>query len=67
MNTDNQSKFLELFKGKQVKFPHPITCFNPQEWTTITEINIQEDKMWIRGENTVWFNFVKCELKTVES
>lgn len=53
--TARWSKFLV---GKIVKVSHPITCLNPDEYFEVVELQYDQyaDKVWIRGDNTCWFN-----------
>jgi hypothetical protein len=48
------------FMGKWVKVDHPQTCLNPDEYFQVKEVRIDgcpmEPKIYIRGENTCWFN-----------
>lgn len=49
-----------VFLGKMVKVNHPITCLNPDEFFKIEYVeiegSIEEPKIYIRGNKTMWFN-----------
>lgn len=49
---------MKLEVGSKVKVSHPITCLNPEEFFTVVEMRTEifPTKVWIRGENTCWFN-----------
>lgn len=40
---------------------HPVTCANPMPWL-ITEMRIEIDKIWIRGEGSMWFRLDQCNV-----
>ncbi|MDO8611127.1 MAG: hypothetical protein Q7R95_11430 [bacterium] len=41
--------------GTQVKADHPITVLNPEETFKIKEVSIDNNILYVRGENTMWF------------
>lgn len=45
----------EFLIGLKVSSSHPITCLNPTKYFKIKEINIENNKLYVRGENTMWF------------
>lgn len=46
---------LNFLVGKTAKSLHPITLLNPSETFIITECKISNDTLYIRGEDTCWF------------
>lgn len=52
-----------MFDFILVKFPHPITNFNPTEWNQITQVRIEDKKIWVRSDDSAWFNLARCEVK----
>lgn len=42
--------------GLTVAANHPITCLNPNKFFKIHEVRIENDKLYVRGENTMWFH-----------
>lgn len=46
---------------------HPVTCANDAPWL-IHEIKLEANplKIWIRGENTMWFRADQCFIHTEE-
>jgi hypothetical protein len=59
-----------LLAGIECKADHSITCMNPTEWFTPTEIQSEYKDMsstdrivWIRGEHTCWFRLDQVEIR----
>lgn len=42
--------------GLEVRADHPITCLNPEPTFKISEVKIENDKLYVRGEQTMWFH-----------
>lgn len=44
--------------GSVVSVSHPITVLNPEQYFAIAQIEFDtvENKTWICGSNTCWFN-----------
>ena len=46
---------------------HPVTCSNPAPWK-IEEVKITcQDKVWIRGKESMWFRLNDCILDTKDA
>ncbi len=46
---------------------HPITCANPAPWL-IEEVKIEcQEKVWVRGKESMWFGLDNCVLDTKEA
>lgn len=41
--------------GLEVKANHPITVLNPTKTFKITQASIEDNKLYVRGEDTMWF------------
>jgi hypothetical protein len=61
----------KFFIGKEAKADHPITCMNPTETFIIIDVRVEETllsqkdqghKVFVRGENTMWFGYNTWEL-----
>jgi hypothetical protein len=50
-----------LLCGVVVKADHPVTCLNPDETFPIYECRIDNDKLYCRGEKTMWFHAALLE------
>ena len=73
-NKENIMKFktIEQFLiGKEAKADHPITCMNPTKTFIIVDVRVEETtpsykvqghKVFVRGENTMWFGYNTWEL-----
>jgi hypothetical protein len=48
--------------GRRAKAQHPITVVNPDEFFTISDVKIENYKIYVRGENTIWFGEGMVEL-----
>ena len=68
-------KIDNTLEGKYaVPMDHPITCANPAPWKIIemrieqawSKDNKQLVKVWIRGENSMWFNTSNCFISDKE-
>ena len=65
-------KTIEKFLiGKEAKADHPITCMNPTKTFIIVDVRVEETtpsyevqghKVFVRGENTMWFGYNTWEL-----
>jgi hypothetical protein len=42
--------------GLEVRPDHPVTCLNPALTFKIYEAKIDDNKLYVRGENTMWFH-----------
>lgn len=51
---------IEILLSKWVKVDHPITCSNPSEYFEIKQVKCEGNpmniKIYVRGEDTMWFN-----------
>ena len=56
---------LDFLIGLEVRADHPITCLNPEKSFKIFDAKIEDDKLYVRGQNTMWFHsgLVKLESK----
>ena len=50
-----KSDLSSLLCGALVKAKHPITPLNPTETFIVKEAKIERNKLFMRGENTMWF------------
>lgn len=56
MSTNNEKSLIEcLLVGKEVEASHPITCLNPEKIFVVSEAIIKDNRIFVRGENTMWF------------
>ena len=65
-------KTIEQFLiGKEAKADHPVTCMNPTKTFIIVDVRVEETtpsyevqghKVFVRGENTMWFGYNTWEL-----
>lgn len=61
--TENQ--FNGLYGLYAVPTDHPFTCGNPAPWKIIEmRFEINPIKIWIRGENSMWFRADNCFIHT---
>lgn len=46
---------------------HPVTCANDAPWV-IAEMKLESNpiKIWIRGQNTMWFRADQCFINGLE-
>jgi|GEM_PF-5528394 len=49
-------KIRDLILGKKVSADHPITVLNPAKIFEITEVNIFNKRIYVKGKNTMWFD-----------
>ena len=50
------NNLLKALIGKQAKANHPISICNPSEFFIISDVKMTEnEKIAVRGENTIWF------------
>ena len=42
--------------GQEVKADHPITCLNPDGTFKIVDAQIDGGKLYVRGDDTMWFS-----------
>lgn len=42
--------------GAKVKSSHPRTVINPDEFFHVISVRVEGDRVYVRGENTCWFN-----------
>lgn len=49
--------------GLEVIADHPITCANPSPTFRIYEARIRNDKLYVRGAETMWFHGDLISLK----
>lgn len=50
------NNLLKALIGKQAKANHPINICNPSEFFIISDVKMTEnEKIAVRGENTIWF------------
>lgn len=55
---------LESIVGKQGHiFEVPMSVWNPDKWFKIIEAKHMDGCMFIRGDNTCWFNVSICEVR----
>lgn len=65
--TKSEQIVIKLLDKRQMKSYHPITCINPTEWFTPTEVKIEDDRViWIRNDDTCWFRLDACEIREVQ-
>lgn len=50
------NQHLSWLIGQEVKADHPVTCLNPNEAFKIVDVKIEGDKLYVRGEETMWFS-----------
>lgn len=43
-------------KDQWVTVNHPITVMNPDGYFSVAEVKIEDGRIYIRGENTMWFS-----------
>ena len=41
--------------GLTVEANHPITCANPEKHFVVKEARVEDNRIFVRGENTIWF------------
>jgi hypothetical protein len=53
---DTESIVKYWLKGQLASANHPITVLNPDKYFTITDVRVTEGRIYVRGENTMWFS-----------
>jgi hypothetical protein len=43
---------------------HPVTSLNPQQYTRIYQWKAESGRLFVRGENTMWFASSLCQFWT---
>lgn len=67
MNQEELAIFC-LLRPYLVKFPHPITVLNPNEWNEIDEVKLEPytygvTVIRIRAKDSAWFRLTQSTLK----
>lgn len=51
-----QEHILKLLKGIEVRVENPLGLTNPQNTFVVTDIKIEDGKLYLQGEKTTWFS-----------
>lgn len=62
MKSSSLDKLKQLMIGKTAKANHPITCLNPTETFIIVDVKVNDNTIFVRGENTCWFGSNSYEI-----